>query len=121
MANPDFSYWALQANTSPQQVGSVEFRFDHKIKHTENVFPYTFELPHHLRLGAHTVVAKVYSESNRKGVEGIGRTATITIIKSSAVVSYDIVNTHGKFLRHLNEGDILDLHELKAQRTDHCR
>ena len=113
MANPDFSHWALQANTSPQQVGSVEFRFDNKIKHTENVFPYTFELPHHLRLGPHTVVAKVYSESNRQGVEGIGRTATITVIKSSAVVSYDIVNTHGKFLRHLNEGDILDAHEFK--------
>ena len=75
MANPDFSYWALQANTSPQQVGSVEFRFDNKIKHIENIFPYTFKLPHHLRSGAHTVVAKVYSEPNRNGVEGIGRTA----------------------------------------------
>jgi len=113
MANPDFSYWALQANTSPQQVGSVEFRFDDKIKHTENIFPYTFELPNHLRLGAHTVVANVYSEPNRKGVEGIGRTVTITFIKSTAVVSFDIVSTSGRFLAHLNEGDTIDFHDQK--------
>ena len=115
MANPDFRYWALQAITSPQEVGSVEFNLDHKIKHTENNFPYTFDLPRHLRSGAHTIVVKLYSESNRNGEEGIGRTATITIIKSSAVVSYHMVNIHGKFLRRLNEGDIIDLHELKRK------
>lgn len=117
LAHPDFRNLAIQANTFPEQVGSVEFRFDDKIKHTENVLPYTFTLPHHLKVGAYTITADVYSEAHKKGEKGIGRMATIIIIRSVAVVSFDIVNTSGKFVRRLNEGDVIDINDRMCKGT----
>ena len=114
VAKQNLEHFVIQANTFPKQVGSIEFRLDDKIKHTENVFPYIFEVPHHLSLGTHTLKVDVYSEAHRKGEKGIGLTATVNVINSSAVVSYSIVNTSGTFLRALNEGDVLYLDDLKA-------
>jgi hypothetical protein len=113
LATLSFKDLAIQAHTFPEQVGSVEFSFDNKAKHTENVFPYTFTLPNHLKAGTHTIKADVYSEAHRKGEQGTGLTAAVIVKNSIAVVSYDIVNTSGKFLRPLNEGDILYLDDLK--------
>jgi hypothetical protein len=113
LATLSLKHLAIQAHTSPEQVGSVEFSFDNKGKHTENVFPYIFTLPHHLELGTHTIMANVYSEAHRKGDQGLGLTAKVIVTNSVAVVSYDIVNTSGKVLRRLNEGDILYLDDLK--------
>lgn len=115
LADLSFKHLAIQAHTFPEQVGSVEFSFDNKTKHTENVVPYIFTLPHHLRLGTHTVKADVYSEAHRKGEKGIGLTATVTITNSITVVSYDLVNTSGTVLRRLIEGDILYLDDLKCK------
>ena len=70
--------------------------------------------PTPFKLGTHTLKADVYSEAHRKGEKGIGLTATVIVINSVAVVSYDLVNTSGKFLRRLNEGDVLYLDDLKA-------
>ena len=114
LATLSLKHLAIQAHTFPEQVGSVEFSFDNKTKHTENVFPYIFTLPNHLMPGTHTVKADVYSEAHRKGEQGMGLTATVIVTNSIAVVSYDLVNTSGKFLRRLNEGDILYLDDLKA-------
>jgi hypothetical protein len=114
LSNLSLKNLAIQAHTFPEQVGSVEFSFDNKTKHPENVFPYTFTLPNHLELGTHTIVANVYSEAHLKGEKGMGLTAKIIVTNSVAVVSYDLVNTSGKFLRHVNDGDILYLDDLKA-------
>jgi len=114
LATLSLKHLAIQAHTLPEQVGSVEFILDNKTKHTENVFPYIFTLPHHLALGTHTVTTNVYSEAHRKGEQGLGLTAKVIVTNSVAVVSYDLVNTSGKFLRRLNEGDILYLDDLKA-------
>ena len=83
LADPEFSNWAIKALTFPAPVGSVGFRFDNKIKHTDNAFPYTFSLPKHLTVGTHTVKADVYSKARRKGQKGIGQTVTITVINSA--------------------------------------
>ena len=84
LADPEFSNWAIKGLTFPSPVGSVGFRFDNKIKHTDNAFPYTFSLPKHLTVGTHTVTADVYSKARRKGEKGIGQTVTITLINSAA-------------------------------------
>ena len=115
VAYQNLEHLVIQANAFPKQVGSIEFRLDDKIKHTENVFPYIFEVPHHLSLGTHTLKADVYSEAHRKGEKGIGLTATVNVINSSAVVSYE----YRKYFRNLpaclNEGDVLYLDDLKAK------
>ena len=85
LADPEFSNLALKAHSFPSPVGSVEFRFDNKIKHTDNAFPYAFSLPKHLTVGTHTVTADVYSKAHRKGEKGIGQTVTIMVINSAAV------------------------------------
>jgi hypothetical protein len=91
LADPTSSHLMLQANTTPQQVGSVEFIFDENLRHTENRFPYEFVLPA-LSPGSHTLETKVYSMANKTGDQGIGLTATLTVINSAAVASFDVVD-----------------------------
>lgn len=110
LADPDFSRWAIKGNTFPAQVGSVEFIFDNKIKYTDNEFPYTFSLSK-LKLGSNTIKADVYSESDKKGKMGIGRSVAITVINSAAVVSFDVVNTSGNLLMNLHDGDKINTND----------
>ena len=71
----------LKANTFPEQVGSIQFVFDEKFRHTDNEFPYQTSLPFH-KLGTYTVRADVYSEPHKKGAQGSGIDATIILINS---------------------------------------
>jgi hypothetical protein len=110
LADPKFSNLLLQANTAPQHVGSVEFIFDGRIRHTENNFPYEFILPQ-FTPGTHTVRADVYSKHQKKGEKGIGRTATFTVINSAAIISFDVVNQFGQILMNLHDGDKININD----------
>ena len=88
----------------------------------QNASPYTltgdnygtYFTPWIPQAGAYTLTATPYSQSDAGGVAGKSLTIHFTVKPETAVVSYDIVNTSGTFLRHLNEGDILFLDDLKA-------
>ena len=110
LADPRFAHLMLQANTSPQQVGSVEFIFDEHLRHTENRFPYEFILPV-LKPGTHTVRAEVYSKAHKKGEKGTGLTTTITVINSAAVISFDVVGTSGELIKALLDGDKINIED----------
>ena len=110
LADPKFSHLLLQANTVPQQVGSVEFIFDGYIRRTENHFPYEFILPQ-LTPGTHTVRAEVYSKHQKKGEKGVGRTATFKVINSATIISFDVVNRFGQTLMSLHDGDKININD----------
>ena len=110
VADPKFSHLMLQANTAPQQVGSVEFIFDDRIRRIENGFPYQFILPV-LTPGTHTVRAEVYSKRNKQGVKGIGRMATFNVINSAIVASIDVYNRSHQHLMKLSEGDEININD----------
>ena len=117
----------IVANTTGQ-IGSVKFFLNNNFFNLENVLQYTltgdngiYFNPWIPQAGAYTLTATPYSESNGGGRAGQSLTIHFIVKPETAVVSYDIVNTSGKFVRHLNEGDILYLDDLKIQRADHCR
>jgi hypothetical protein len=103
-----FPYLMFQANTAPQQVGSVEFIFDGHISRIENGFPYQFILPA-LTPGTHTVRVEVYSKAQKQGVKGVGRTATIKVINSATINGFDLVNLSGQPLMGLRDGDEINI------------
>jgi hypothetical protein len=114
----------IVANTTGE-IGSVKFDLNNKFFMMQNAFPYTLTgdnygtyfqpwIPH---AGAYTLTATPYSQSDAGGCAGRPLTIHFTVKPKtlSAVVSYDIVNTSGKFVRRLNEGDILYLDDLKGK------
>jgi hypothetical protein len=109
MADPNFSHLMLQANTEPQQVGSVDFFFFEPVSRTENGFPYQFILPVFRFVGTYTVRAEVYSKAQKQGVKGVGRTATFKVINSASVTSFDVVNLSGQRLMTLHDGDKINI------------
>jgi hypothetical protein len=111
MANVDFINWTIQANTYPEEVGSVQFIIDEKIKFTDNRFPYRlsrFIIPL-LKPGTHTIRTEVYSKSNGRGEKGLGRTAVITIINSAVISNFEVVDAAGNFLMELHNGDKINI------------
>lgn len=111
VADPAFLGWSLQANTFPEKVGSVEFIFPNKNRQLENNLPYIFDIPSRLNLGKNVVQVDVYSQANKKGEKGIGRTATITLINSASVVSFDLVDASGQLIRPLADGDRININD----------
>ncbi len=111
----------IVANTTGQ-IGSVKFDLNNAFFMMQNASPYTltgdnygtYFKPRIPQAGAYTLTATPYSQSDAGGVAGKPLTINFTVKPGTAVVSYDIVNTAGTFLRHLNEGDILFLDDLKA-------
>jgi hypothetical protein len=108
--------------TTTGEIGSVKFDLNNAFFMMQNASPYTltgdnygtFFKPWIPQAGAYTVTATPYSQSDAGGVAGNPLTINFTVKPGTAVVSYDIVNTSGTVLRHLNEGDILFLDDLKA-------
>jgi hypothetical protein len=108
------------ANTTGQ-IGSVKFDLNNAFFMMQNASPYTltgdnygtyFE-PWIPKAGTYALTATPYSESDGGGVAYKPLTIHFTVKPETAVASYDIVNTSGILLRHLNEGDILFLDDLK--------
>jgi hypothetical protein len=113
----------IVANTTGN-IGSVKFTLNNCFYHLENVFPYTltgnsetYFQPWIPQAGPYTLAATPYSKSNGGGRSGQSLTIHLTVKPETfpSVVSYDIVNTSGKVLRRLNEGDILYLDDLKCK------
>ncbi len=111
----------IVANTTGQP-GSVEFFVNTTFFKIQNESPYTltgdnngtyFE-PWIPDAGSYTISATPYSKSDGSGDAGGPLTLHITVMPETSVLSYDIVNTSGTVLRHLNEGDVLQLDDLKA-------
>ncbi|WP_276371885.1 T9SS type A sorting domain-containing protein [Chryseolinea sp. H1M3-3] len=108
--------------TTTGEIGSVKFDLNNAFFMMQNASPYTLTGDNYGTLfkpwipqaGAYAITATPYSEANAGGVAGQSLTIHITVKPGTAVVSYDIVNTSGTVLRHLNEGDILFLDDLKA-------
>jgi hypothetical protein len=111
MASVDFINWTIQANSYPEEVGSVQFIIDEKVKFTDNRFPYRlsrFIIPL-LKPGMHTIRTEVYSKSNGRGKKGLGRTAVITIINSAVISNFEVVDAAGNFLMELHNGDKINI------------
>jgi hypothetical protein len=111
----------IVANTTGQ-IGSVKFDLNNAFFMMQNASPYTltgdnygtYFKPWIPEAGAYTLTATPYSQADAGGQAGQPLTIHFTVKPGTAVVSYDIVNTSGTILRHLNEGDILFLDDLKA-------
>lgn len=108
MANPDYRYWILQANTQPGKVGSVLLEIDSANARIDNQTPFQFEFQS-LAPGIHTIMAEAYSKPNKLGVKGISGSAYLRIQNSAEVVSFDAVDTSGKVLKTLKEGDVINI------------
>jgi hypothetical protein len=109
--------------TTTGQVGSVGFLLNNRFFNMQNAYPYTltgdnygtYFAPWIPQAGNYTLTATPYSKSNGGGVAGQPLTIHFTVKpESSGVISYDIVNTSGKVLRRLNEGDVLYSEDLKG-------
>lgn len=108
IANPGFPYWAIRAQTIPEEVGSVTFTINGTSSGTDNTSPYV--MPVQLReVGAYTLNAEIFSEADGGGTKGIGKSATINLFNSAAVISFDVVDTSGKVLMQLSQGSKINI------------
>lgn len=119
LVDPDFSDWGVQAHTFPTKVGSVEFTLKGK-RHTENNFPYVLDLPR-LDPGTYDVKTDVYSKSNKRGIKGAGKTATIVVKNSAAIESYDLVDATGSPIKPLNDGDEINISDAAFSKSVNIR
>jgi hypothetical protein len=94
----------LQANTlNTGKIGSVAFIINDQLALVDNEAPYHYDFSS-LPVGTHTIVTEVYSEPNGQGTKGVGRTATFVRDNSTAIESFDVVDTHGNVLMQLTDG-----------------
>lgn len=111
IAHPDFSKYTIRANTKPGTVGSVIFKVDGSKRNTENLNPYVLDRSVFtaLKLGAHKVVAEAYTKAHGKGIKGAGKNATVNVINTAAITSFDVVNVQGKVLMRLAPGSTINI------------
>jgi hypothetical protein len=119
LVDPNFSDLGIQAHTFPTTVGSVEFNLNN-IRHTENNPPYVFDLPR-LDPGTYNIETDVYSKSNKQGVKGAGKIATIIVKNSAAVESYELVDATGRPIKSLSEGDRINIKDVVFSKSVNIR
>jgi subtilisin family serine protease len=95
-ALPGFANLNIQANTTPGTVGSVKFKVNGSQKNIDNTNPYWLKGGYlaGLGVGNYTLFGEPFTENFGHGQRGVSKTATITIINATTVVSsFTLVNT----------------------------
>jgi hypothetical protein len=110
LAQLDFPHLAIQANTFPKKVGSVELIYNHKSRDVENVFPYIFDI-RRLQFGTNAMQANVYTKSRKRGKKGVGKKSTVTLINSAEILNFEVVDVQGNLRMNLNDGDKININD----------
>jgi len=95
-AQPGFANLNIQANTTPGTVGSLKFKINGSQKNIDNTNPYWLKTGYlaGIGVGTYTLLGEPYTETFGHGQKGISKTATITIINATTVVTdFSLVNT----------------------------
>jgi hypothetical protein len=95
-ADPGFSNLNIRANPTPAVVGSVKFKINGSQKNIDSSSPYLLKsgLLSGLGVGDYTLLAEPFTQANGHGYRGVGKTAVITIINETTVVTdFSLVNT----------------------------
>ncbi len=111
IADPNIEKYTIEANTSPEKVGSVSFTLDGVETNIDNSAPYIINhwlLPV-LSEGYHVLTAQAFTESYGQGFAGQVRTVIIHVINSSVVTSFDLINSDGAKLMELQDGAVIDI------------
>jgi hypothetical protein len=123
--DPAFKSIRIRANTEPNQVAYVKFWLNGQFVRRENGFPYILSgdnngiyYPWNPKPGDYTLLAIPYIKSGNKEYEGKSLTVNFKLVEeaSFAVVGFDVVDTSGKLLQSLNDGDKININDplLKA-------
>ncbi len=89
LAYPSYSaITKIEAKTIPPNVGSVEFKFSTGTTHVDNEYPYEFEIPVLQPGSSYTLIADVYSQPNKQGLKGAGKTLTLDVVNTAAVTRF---------------------------------
>ncbi len=111
VSDPKFIFYAVNAVTNPEAVGSVLFKVNGKSINIDNNAPYQLSplvLPL-LNGGDHTLVAQAFTNKSAKGQKGGSLSATVTIVNSVSVTGLEVVNRTGKVLTSLTDGAVIDI------------
>jgi hypothetical protein len=108
--HPDFANWTIQANTYPNEVGSVVFKIDNKKQNIENRVPYLLHKKYlrALSLTPHILVAEAFSGRHGTGTALQSRNDVIRFVNSTAVTGLEVVNTSGEKIHDLCDGCVLN-------------
>ncbi|WP_276372359.1 T9SS type A sorting domain-containing protein [Chryseolinea sp. H1M3-3] len=115
--NPAFRSVSIRANTFPDPVTSVKFWLNGQFFRVENIPPYAFNgdingiyNPWVVNPWDYTIKAIPYIRIRGKEYAGTPLEVHFKVVSENvnyAVVGYDIVDTSGNFIGHLNEGDVI--------------
>lgn len=114
VADPDIEKYTIRANTASEKISSVTFKVDGRFINTDNSKPYTINqwtLPV-LSAGYHTFTAQAFSRNNGRGNAFEIKEASIQVINSAAITTFDIVNIYGDKISSLAEGDVINIGDL---------
>jgi hypothetical protein len=121
ITDPIFKSIHIRGNTLPENVNSVKFWLNGQFVRRENGRPYAFNgnndkgyYPWKPTPGDYTLLAIPYIKHGNKEYPGKGLTVHFkveAVQNTISVVGFDVVDTSGKLLKHLNEGDIVNLED----------
>ncbi len=117
--DPLFKAFSIRANTNPEIVGSVKFWLNGQFFRVENVAPYAFNgdvngvyNPWAANPWDYTILAIPYVKVSGKEYAGQPLEVHFKVVSETiplTVSDFDVVDTSGKFLKHLNEGDEINV------------
>ncbi len=111
VADREYKWFQIVAETRPAKVGSVKFWWDNHVTNVENVIPYTLS-PSVLPLakgGHHKLRTQAFTKANAKGSKGVAQEAIVRIINSSSVAGLDVVKANGTKLFALTDNSVIDI------------
>jgi subtilisin family serine protease len=84
MDDPEFSNYAIRANTNPEKVGSIQFRVNNKKRVVANNPPYLFghdpDEPMFEKTGVYMLRAEAFTQKSAKGQAGLAKEARIEVV-----------------------------------------
>ncbi|WP_276372357.1 T9SS type A sorting domain-containing protein [Chryseolinea sp. H1M3-3] len=116
--DPAFKSINIVAYTYLPTVSNVKFYLNNQFFRVENVPPYALNGDINgaynawvVKPGNYTVRAVPYMKVGRNEYAGRSHEVRFKVVSESLIAaeSFDIVNTSGKFIRRLNDGDIIDI------------
>jgi len=111
VADREYRWFQIVAETKPAKVGSVKFSWDNHVTNVENVIPYTLS-PVVLPLakgGYHKLRTQAFTKANAKGSKGAAQEAIVRIINSSSIAGLDVVKANGTKLFTLTDNGVIDI------------
>lgn len=111
--HPDFARLTIQANTYPNEVGSVRFKIDNLKKIVDNKAPY--QLPNNylraLSSTPHVLTAEAFTSREAGGQALKSRTAVINFVNRTVVTGFEVVDASGDKIQNLHDGDTLHVQD----------